>query len=203
MPPRRRRIIPPGLPDPLNPNNYPPKDDEFIQVQKEMGDKFAYFRTYGIGKDGWNPAKRQKAIAQRIQPSLEARKANFRMGEAYPDTTDARYMRELEKRVRRVQRKKLRPGRRRPIASMDPDKLQNTDFAINRPTVRARLGRARMRFVKVLGWVSRDHHDMDVGLDRSAKSRRANAGRQRYGHYVELCAGKIRSEYSSPETNPA
>lgn len=133
---------------PPNPNNYPAKDPNFIYDQVEQQDQFDYYRTFGYGKEGWDPTRRSKKIARLAQP---VRAAPIDVVEYFRRLTRTPKARRLHEWRIKQNRNEMEPSRRPHIPARRKIFTRDT---LNDRAVRRLLSRTGLRFVRVLGWVS-------------------------------------------------
>lgn len=118
-----------------NPFNYDPfpKTAEFILEQKQLQDKFEYYRLHG--SDGWDMEARAATIAGRAVPAA-AHGGPGAVVEPAGRWVLYTYSDEVE------------------AADIEEDAIEFTIKTVNDANMRDKLAAMGMRFVRVLGWVS-------------------------------------------------
>lgn len=139
-----------AAPWPPNPNGYPPKTQSFKQRQIEIQDRFFFYRTFGLGKKEYDAGRRARAIARRQQPVRQAARAPVTDDVPAPGSKAAIRM---GWQIYQTQGT-MGPAAKFPI---DPSLSRAGKVTLNRQPVRDLLAWGGVRFVRVLGWVSRIH----------------------------------------------
>lgn len=132
---------------PSNLNRYPAKDDEFVRHQILQQDQFDYYRTFGVGRRGWDRGRREGKIARRAQPVRAAPIDLHKYFVSLTRTTKATTLQAW--RIAQNRTRMTAAGRE----SISADGREFTRDALNDRTVRTLLALTGLRFVRVLGWV--------------------------------------------------